>query len=408
MDIVAFVPSGDYEGNTRRRMLAAVAAELRRRGRGEKMLCVERPVCPLSTPVKHPRKFLEWLAGRRGLRQVEQNVWAWTPWVLIHDIVALKRPAIERLNMRLVRRGLEAALRRIGIADSPELVLWIFHPYQVEYLQLLSPALRVYECWDDHQEFSAPKANPALRRWLGDLEQRICEEADLVLATSAALAKKMSAIHSNVMMVPNGVDFEHFNAAAPTGQYKPVTSRGDPPRIGFVGKINEKLDLPLLDTISARRPEWTFIIVGPFDGQRELRSSAVYRRIKARENVQLLGAQPYERIPDIVSTFDVCTIPFAVNDLTRAICPLKLHEYLAAGKPVVSTDLPEVRQFCEVVYVARSAREFEQMVEQALAEDCPELRQRRIQIARENSWAKRAETMLRAMERVCHTQGEGK
>ncbi len=408
MDIVAFVPSGDYEGNTRRRMLAAVAAKLGRRGRGEKMLCVDRPVCPLSTPVKHPGKYLEWLAGRRGLRRVQENVWAWTPWVLIHDIVALKRPAIERLNMKLVRRGLDAVLDKIGMTLRSDLVLWIFHPYQVEYLQLMPAALRVYECWDDHQEFPAVKADAVLRQWIGELERRICEEADLVFATSAALARKMSAMHSNVVMCANGVDFEHFNAAVPTEQCDPVSPKGNSPRIGFVGKINEKLDLSILDTISARRPEWTFTMVGPFDGQPELQSATAYKRVKARDNVHLLGQQPYDRIPAIVSTFDVCTIPFAVNALTEATYPLKLHEYLATGKPVVSTDLPDVRQFSDVVYIARNAREFEQMTEKALAEDSPELQEHRIQTARENSWENRAQAILKAMRRARHTPREEK
>ena len=147
-------------------------------------------------------------------------------------------------------------------------------------------------------------------------------------------------------------------------------------------------------------------MVGPFDGQPELQSATAYKRVKARDNIHLLGQQPYDRIPAIVSTFDVCTIPFAANALTEATYPLKLHEYLAAGKPVVSTDLPDVRQFCDVVYIARNAREFEQMTEKALAEDCPELQERRIQTARENSWENRAQAILKVMRRARHTPRE--
>ena len=400
MDIIAFVPTGDYQGNTRRRMLAAVAAELRNRTRGEKMLCVERPICPISTPLKHPRKFLEWLAGKRHLRQVEENVWAWTPWVFIHDIIALKRPGIERLNMQLVRHRLDAVLGKLGMTMRPDLVVWIFHPYQVGYLDLLPAALRVYECWDDHQEFAAVKSHPALHNWIGELERGICDKADLVFATSQGLAEKMLAMNSNVVIVPNGVDFEHFNAATHSRQGQPNLNTEDGVRIGFIGKINEKLDLALLSTVSARRPEWTFILVGPFDGQGGLQSSPSYQRIRDRDNVQLVGEQPYDQIPAIVATFDVCMIPFAVNDLTRAISPLKLHEYLAVGKPVVSTDLPEVRQFPGVVYLAHNAEQFEQMIETALVEDCPELRKRRAQVARENSWQIRAKAIVANMERA--------
>jgi len=93
-------------------------------------------------------------------------------------------------------------------------------------------------------------------------------------------------------------------------------------------------------------------------------------------------------------------IPFVVNDLTRAIYPLKLQEYLAASKPVVSTDLPELRQFEDDVYLAHNAEQFEQMIETALVEDCPELRERRVQVARENSWQTRAKTIVANMERA--------
>jgi len=397
--IVAFLPTGDYEANTRRRMLAAVAAELRSRGRGEKMLCVERPVCPISTPIKHPRKYLEWITARRRLRQVEENVWAWTPWVFIHDIIALKRPWLQELNMRMLRHGLVRAMRKAGISEGPDIVAWAFHPYEVAYLDLLVDPLRVYECWDDHQEFPSVKSNPALCEWIGELEQRICARADLVFATSRALERKMSSMHGNVVMVPNGVDFKHFNAGANGNSHKPeYNTEGDHPRIGFVGKINEKLDLSLLDRVSAQRPEWIFTIVGPFDAQPRLRLSPAYKRIHERRNVRLTGPRPYQKVPAIVSSFDVCTIPFVVNDLTRAIYPLKLHEYLAAGKPVVSTDLPEVRQFEDVVYIARNAEEFEQMIERALAEDCPELRQRRIEVARQNSWEVRAKAIVKAID----------
>ncbi len=400
MHIIAFVSTGDYQGNTRRSMLAAVAAQLRNRTRGEKMLCVERPVCPISTPLKHPRKFLEWVAGKRHLRQVEENVWAWTPWVFIHDIIALKRPRIGALNMLMVRSGLIAVLRRIGMTTGSELVLWVSHPYQVGYLDLIPAALRVYECWDDHQEFPAVKSHPSLCNWIGELEEQVCDKADLVFATAIALTQKMSAMHSNVVMVPNGVDFEHFDTAVGIEERQSNLKREDRPQIGFVGKINECLDLSLLDTVSARRPDWAFTIVGRFDGQPELRSLPAYKCIQTRDNVHLVGQQPYDQIPAIVSTFDVCTIPFVLNDLTRGVYPLKLHEYLSVGKPVVSTDLPEVRRFQDVVYIAHNAKEFEQMIQTALAEDCPELREARVQVARENSWDNRAKAIITNMERT--------
>lgn len=397
LDLVAFLPTGDYEGNTRRNMLAAVAHELDRRGRGEKMLCVERPVCPLSTPLKHPRKFGQWLAGLRRLRQVGPNVWAWTPTVFVHDLVALRRPRLRQANKKLLHKGLARALSALEVpSPGSRLVSWVFHPFQVDCLTLAQDALKVYECHDEYAEFAGMEAGPARQKWFLSMEAALARSAGLVLTTSQQLAERMSAHNRRVALVPNGVEFERFHGAR--GAARPAELEGVPrPIVGFVGKLNEILDFVLLGAVASRRLEWSFVFVAPFDGRPQLLAAPQFRSFASLPNVHLLGWQPYARVPAFINAFDVCTIPFVVNDLTNGIYPLKLHEYFALGKPVVATPIRELEAFADVAYLAGGPQAFVEAIGRALAEGSAELQQKRIALAQANSWQVRAQAILRLM-----------
>lgn len=398
MNIVAFVPTGDYESNTRRRMLAAVARALRRRGRGERMLCVERPLCPISTAIKHPRKFLQWLTGRRGLRQVAPNVWAWTPAVFIHDMIALRHYSLRRANNWALRATLQRVLSVLRMHKSDRgLVSWVFHPWQIDYLTLARESLRVYECYDEYAEFPGIAERPREPERLLALEGDLARGADLVLATSEQLAERLRRLNPRVRCVANGVDFEHFRAGsgAPEPQELSEIPR---PIIGFVGKLNECLDFSVLDAVAWQRRDWSFAFLAPFDGTPKLRRAPQFQSLLNRSNVHLLGWQPYSRVPAFVAAFDVCTIPFVLNTLTNAIYPLKLHEYLAVGKPVVATPTRELRGFSDMAYLADTPEAFIESIERALVEDCPQLQEQRIAVAKANSWEVRAREILLHIE----------
>ncbi len=398
LDLLIFNSTGDWEDNTRRRLFTAMARQLC--DSGGHILSIERPICPLSTPVKHWDKFTGWLRGPRRVRQVEDNVFLYTPLVAIHDVAAPVVPGAVTVNKHLLCSGIRSAISEAQLGSS-RLVVWISHPVLYYWADLFPGALTVYECWDAHEMFASVRGNPRAQGNVVAKERYILDRADVVIATSRKLFEKQRALHGNVFFVPNGVDFDHF--AGPTdGEISPPQDLLDceRPWIGFVGKLNELIDYELLEHLASHIRPGTIFLVGPFDGQPQLRRSPGFRAVCDTPNIRLVGPRPYEAVPGYVQSFDVCIIPWVVDELTVAVNPLKLHEYLAAGKPVVSTDLPEVRQFAEVVYIAGRPAEFERQIRRALQEDCPQRQAAAREVAKVNSWDARAAQVLDIMSQV--------
>jgi glycosyltransferase involved in cell wall biosynthesis len=145
------------------------------------------------------------------------------------------------------------------------------------------------------------------------------------------------------------------------------------------------------------RPDWSFVLVGPVDTD--------VSSLESLANVHLSGRVSYQELPAVAAGFAVALIPFQLNEMTRSVNPLKLMEYLACGLPVVSTPLPEVLKFAGTVYIADSADGFAREIDLALAEDSPEKRQARLEVARQFSWESVAETLSAAIESALPVKG---
>jgi glycosyltransferase involved in cell wall biosynthesis len=229
----------------------------------------------------------------------------------------------------------------------------------------------VYHCSDD---LSRVRGFPPS---LPSLEAELCRRADLVVTTSQTLCEARRAYNPNTHWIPNGVDVEHFlrsGAAAPAPELRQLKK----PVIGFVGGLSEWVDTRLVATLAQRRPDWGFVLVGPAGG-------ADLRSLRTLDNVALLGPRPYADLPRYLAGLDVALIPFLQNELTWHADPIKVYEYLAAGLPVVATDLPALRRLSHVVRLAHP-EEFEQQIEAALNDNGRAERQAE---AARHSWASR-------------------
>jgi glycosyltransferase involved in cell wall biosynthesis len=182
-------------------------------------------------------------------------------------------------------------------------------------------------------------------------------------------------------LVPNGVDVESF--AATSASIPGDVARIPTPRIGFVGGIDERVDMELISEIARARKDWQLIFTGSY---------LTNAPRPGGNNIHWLGYRPYDRVADYMASFDVCIIPFHEDDLTRAVDPLKLYEYLAAGKPVVSTPLPRSSDFAGVVRIARGAEAFIAAIDEALHEG--NSREQRIAAVRPHSWAERVREIV--------------
>jgi glycosyltransferase involved in cell wall biosynthesis len=212
---------------------------------------------------------------------------------------------------------------------------------------------------------------------------------DFIFASSRSQFEKRKNLNKNVFFVPNAVDFDLFNQSLSSKLPAHRDLQGIPvPRIGYVGTLCLRLDYDLLKKIGRSHPEWSLVMIGVVDNYVP---KDQIEELKGFPNIFILPQKPHEEIPGFLSQFDIGIIPFKVDSITQTMNPLKMYEYMAVGLPIVSTDLPEARPFSEVIRISKTHEEFVNLIENELRTNSQEKIQRRIEIAKENSWEKRAD-----------------
>jgi glycosyltransferase involved in cell wall biosynthesis len=321
-------------------------------------------------------------AGLRGPREVN-GLHVLSPLVLpLHS-----NRFVRAVNARLLGMLVKRATRRLSF-EKP--ILWAYVPQAETLLGALDPQLVVYHCVDDIA--AQPGIDAAGFR---EAERRFAARADLVLASAPTLAERLRAISTNVLYAPNVADTDLFSQALQEGPIDPAVAALEQPRVVFTGAIaTTKLDVPLISELARARPLWSFALVGPIGvGDPRADVSALH----AEPNIHLLGGRSYQELPSVLRAADVGLIPYARNELTGSIFPMKVYEYLAAGLPVVATPLPALADV-EAVATASDATGLAHLIEQALAEDSAAQRAERSRLARAHSWDQRLREIAIAIE----------
>jgi glycosyltransferase involved in cell wall biosynthesis len=251
----------------------------------------------------------------------------------------------------------------------------------------VKPLLRIYHCVDNLAG-ETYVARHGVRE-----ERHLATDADLVVTTSPALNEKMQAFNPASVCIPNAADFSAFASGETEcpDAYRTVSG----PKLLYMGNIGLRIDYKLLEQTMRANPGWTLFMAGPVD-EAHFHGHA----LKLLPNVVFTGAIPYPHLPAWVQHADVCLIPFEYTELTRYIYPLKINEYLAAGKPVVSTRFADLADFESVVSLTDGAREFQQAIKQELVNNTPEKQSQRKAVAAQNTWEKRVEQFDKAMEQA--------
>ncbi len=324
-------------------------------------------------------KICSWINVKKtpALQQIE-NLTVIRPVVTPYNNFA----PVRAMNRQSVIRSVRAAMSKLGM-QHPILITTL--PNSVDYVGSFDEICSIYYCVDDFTQW------PGLdHRFVEQMEEQLMAKVDLVCATADELCRKKTRNGKVPLLLPHGVDYDHFASDTPVpDSLYPAMPR---PIIGFFGAISPWLDFDLLYNLIHSRPEWSFVFIGPADVDMS--------RLIVLPNFHYLGKIPYQQLPGYAASFDVALIPFLVNELTISVNPLKLMEYLACGLPVVSTSLPEVAKYRDIVYLADSAEEFAALIKRALAENSDSLRQRRRFTARSKSWDVVAENFSRMIERV--------
>ena len=318
---------------------------------------------------------------RGGLRTVAPNLHVLRP-VPVPPAGALGR----RLQLLGLQMQLKLARRRLGLTGPT--ISWFSMPVCAPLRGRIGDIGSILYYQDRYDAFSHVDAG-FLRRCLADL----ATGCDVAVASANELAKDLRALGAEPHLIPHGVDADRF-AVRPEA---PTDLDGlERPLIGYVGLVDDYLDLDLFRTVADRLEHGTVVVVG--------RANTDVSHLWAHPRIRFTGPRPYHEIPAYLSAFDCCLVPFAINRLTMAVNPIKLREYLAAGRPVVSTPMPEVLQYGDVVSIAYGAHAFAEAVVAALTEarDEAAIRRRRARVADE-SWdavAARIEPHLTALLRT--------
>lgn len=305
-----------------------------------------------------------------GVAKPDPNLIVYTPLV----IPWYRSAMIRRMNTILLCHAVRSLARRFGFSRYS---LMCTYPAPADVFQKMGGVRRVYYCCDEYATWPELESLPVRA-----IESRLLAAVDTVVTTSKALLEAKSSMHPHVVYLPHAVDVEHFAKAADLSTSIPDDIRHLPrPVIGFTGLIRPVIDLEIIETIARLRPSWSVVMLGP-------RSTDV-PSLPHRPNIHYLGERPHEQIPAYLRAFDACLMPYRLVPASIYTNPVKLREYLAAGKPVVSTRIPEALQFEELLYIADSAEEFIPQIERCLAED-PSLSARRQASMRNQTWAVRA------------------
>jgi protoporphyrinogen oxidase/glycosyltransferase involved in cell wall biosynthesis len=259
--------------------------------------------------------------------------------------------------------------------DDP--IVWFYTPMALPLLQTLHARLVVYDCMDELSAFSNPP------RQLLQRETALLKTADLVFTGGPSLYEAKRGRHASVHCLPSSVDAAHFRQALTCGDSHPSQAGVAHPRLGYYGVIDERFDAGLLAALADADPAWQLVIVGPV-------VKIDPALLPQRPNIHYLGQQPYQALPGLLAGWDVCLLPFALNDATRYISPTKVLEYMAAELPIVSTPITDVAQpYGDVVAIAGTADGFVAACRAALAqtpEQSEAMARRMREIVASTSW----------------------
>jgi uncharacterized SAM-binding protein YcdF (DUF218 family)/glycosyltransferase involved in cell wall biosynthesis len=332
------------------------------------------------------RRVVNWWRSTRGFRVERENLFVYSPLFLPFPYSRVA----GWLNRVLLFRALTRWMQATGFTRP---IVWTFLPTPLarSLIEQVSPKAIIYYCADD---FSASSVSA---RRIVDSEKRLIREADLVFATSERLRARAEKLGGCVHRVPAGVNFDEFERTRASQDRPPDDLAAlTKPVVGYIGALHQWFDQHLVAKLAARLPNVSFALVGP--------AYEDVSQLAARPNVHLFGQRPHSDVPKYIKGFDVGLVPYRVSEYTASVYPVKLNEYLAMGIPVVATDIAEIRRFNEeqgnVITIAPDAEDFASAIERALGAPVDGDVDRRIDVARRNSWASRMSTMTGLVEQV--------
>lgn len=326
---------------------------------------------------------------RRGWQNLEPNLYTLTPFTFLPYVrfPILDQAWVGSLCLQATIPNLRRILRwqTFGEVD----LLWIGNPRLYSIIKSVNSRAIIYRMSDDVGQFEQEPST------IDQVEVRVCQQADLVVATAKSLVEKASQYTEKVLYLPNGVDFDYFQDAAVTipADLKEIPA----PRLLYVGVINDWVDLELLAKLADARPKFSFVIIGPNFGS--AKTVIGMQEISQKKNVFVLGSRPFPEVRRYMRFSDVGLVPFVFNKLTHGISPIKMFEYFAAGLPVVASKLDEIENLGSHARLYSTLDECLEKIDHAVLNK-KSLAQQSIEFGRENSWRKRYVDLRKSIDEL--------
>lgn len=341
------------------------------------------PAVALTTLLFHPKssgfllkKIWFWF---RGIKKVKENLYVYYPPPVFLQYGHFSMN--DSLNQSYLAYCIGRTAKELKIS-SP--ILWLYDPYVVNPKGQFGEKIVCFDCNDDISSFANLNYK---KRILITSEDTLTEKADIIFTTSKNLYNAKKEKNPNTYYFPSGVDFDLFQRALSNSCKTPDEIKGIlPPIICFIGAItNYRINWEWIKRMSISRPEWSIVFIGPC-------LEPPPNEISKQKNIHFLGQKEVELLPGYLKAFDVCIIPYKGEAFLRACQPTKTFEYLAAGKPVVASDIPELKEYQPMVKLCKNAEEFISKVAECLEEGMsPSFVEKRVEISKAYTWDARVE-----------------
>jgi glycosyltransferase involved in cell wall biosynthesis len=331
------------------------------------------------------RRWKRIFAFLNGSRKIQDNLWVTTPPLVLPFFQM--NSFICRLNGLLLSWYINQQSSKLGFDDP---VIYSYVPSSSYLMRRLKSTRKLYECVD---EFSADKGL-VRKNTIAKLERETMSQCNAVVVTAQFLYDRKNKFARNMFLIPNAVDTNHYKktnagVVTPAEMFYKLSK----PVVGFVGALAYWIDLDLIAFIAKAFPRYSFVFVGPV--------SVSVDKLRKYDNIYFLGRKPYEELPRYLAGIDVCINPYVLDDIASGCSPLKLYEYMAAGKPVVSVRMPEAEKFENLVEIADSYEQFAAKIRMLVSKDEKwkrNLADRSWKESQNHTWDKRFEQTVKVLE----------
>jgi glycosyltransferase involved in cell wall biosynthesis len=363
------------------------------------VVCFEPPVSLfLFTLYKYPKKFFNWLFGRLGVREAEAGIIIFTPFMLTHFFLVSKNRWLASVEKKIIQFQFKRIFKKIGLFGAKK-ILWLILPDQVHLIGMADEDYLVYDCYDEYGFDSV--TNLPIQNKLND-EINLIRQSDLVLNTSKSLYDKSIKYNENSHLVTNAANIDIFlKSLEPDTKIAEEMVNIRKPIIGYLGNFRNWIDFDLIRFLVDRNPDWSFVFIG----QCAKDCRTILTEFNKKPNFFFLGYKEHVILPSYLKAFQVGLIPFAIKKITEAVVPYKLFEYLSAGIPVVTTPLPDLKQYGDYIEIAESKEEYLAAIKKLILQKNRNF-EKRIKFAQENSYQARTDEINNLLLKIIKKQNK--